>query len=47
LDDDSEPPPIATFAKAFFLGLASAMYNFLKRKHKDLAFSRGFTSAII
>lgn len=28
--DDSEPPPIAPFAKAFFLGLASVIHSFLE-----------------
>jgi hypothetical protein len=32
LADDSEPPPIAPFAKAFFRGLASAIYNFLEKE---------------
>ena len=29
--EDSDPPPMAPLAKAFFLGLASAMYSFLHR----------------
>lgn len=30
--DDSEPPPIAPLAKAFFLGLASVIHSFLEEQ---------------